>query len=130
MSATYISQLETGNTNKNVSSVVRIAQALQIPPSLFFYLTMQRRDEKITNQKFSCRVSRQDTKTKFFFDKLNHIFSKGVFEMSLVGSIVGAIVKAAFNNLGAKKTAQLATSKPVREVGKQIIKHEIKKRFK
>ena len=50
--------------------------------------------------------------------------------MSLVGSIVGAIVKAAFNNLGAKKTAQLATSKPVREVGKQIIKHEIKKRFK
>ena len=50
--------------------------------------------------------------------------------MSILGSIVGSILKAAFNNLGAKKTAQLMTSKPVREVGKKIIKHEIKKRLK
>ena len=50
--------------------------------------------------------------------------------MSIVSSIVGAVLKAAFKNLGAKKTAQLVTSKPVREVGKRIIKHEIKKRFK
>lgn len=50
--------------------------------------------------------------------------------MSLVGNIVGAILKAAFNNLGAKKTAQIVTSKPVREVGKQILKHEVKKRLK
>ena len=50
--------------------------------------------------------------------------------MSLVGSIVGTLLKAAFNNLGAKKTAQLATSKPAREVGKKIITHEVKKRFK
>ena len=50
--------------------------------------------------------------------------------MSLAGTILKAILKAAFNNLGAKKTAELATSKPVREVGKKIIKHEIKKRFK
>lgn len=50
--------------------------------------------------------------------------------MSLLGSLVGTILKAAFNNLGAKKTAELVTSKPVREVGKQIIKHEIKKRLK
>ena len=50
--------------------------------------------------------------------------------MSIVSSLLGTILKAAFNNLGAKKTAQLATSKPVREVGKKIIKHEIKKRLK
>lgn len=50
--------------------------------------------------------------------------------MSLVSSIVGSILKAAFNNLGAKKTFDLATSKPVREIGKKIIKHEIKKRLK
>lgn len=50
--------------------------------------------------------------------------------MSIVSSIVGAVLKAAFKNLGAKKTADILTSKPVREVGKRIIKHEIKKRFK
>ena len=50
--------------------------------------------------------------------------------MSILGSIVGGILKAAFNNLGAKKTVEIATSKPVREVGKKIIKHEIKKRLK
>ena len=46
--------------------------------------------------------------------------------MSLMGTILKAVVKS----LGAKKTAQLATSKPVREVGKKIIKHEINKRLK
>lgn len=50
--------------------------------------------------------------------------------MSLLGSLVGTILKATFNNLGAKKTAELVTSKPVREVGKKIIKQEIKKRLK
>ena len=55
---------------------------------------------------------------------------KGVIEMSVLSSLIGTLLKAAFNNLGAKKTVDLATSKPVREVGKKIIKHEIKKRFK
>ena len=50
--------------------------------------------------------------------------------MSIVSSLLVSVLKAAFNNLGAKKTAELVTSKPVREVGKKIIKHEIKKRFK
>ncbi len=50
--------------------------------------------------------------------------------MSVLSSLIGTLLKAAFNNLGAKKTVDLATSKPVREVGKKIIKHEIKKRFK
>ena len=50
--------------------------------------------------------------------------------MSLASSIVGAILKAAFKNLGAKKTADILTSKPVREVGKKIIKREIKKRLR
>lgn len=50
--------------------------------------------------------------------------------MSIASSIVSALLKAAFKNLGAKKTAEIVTSKPVREVGKQIIKHEIKKRLK
>lgn len=50
--------------------------------------------------------------------------------MSFVSSLVGTLLKAAFKNLGAKKTVELATSKPVREVGKQIIKREIKKRLK
>lgn len=50
--------------------------------------------------------------------------------MSIVSSLIGTILKAAFKNLGAKKTAELVTSKPVREVGKKIIKHEIKKRLK
>ncbi|MBR4903079.1 MAG: hypothetical protein IKZ53_00235 [Selenomonadaceae bacterium] len=50
--------------------------------------------------------------------------------MSLLGSLAETILKAAFNNLGAKKTAEIITSKPVREVGKQIIKHEIKKHLK
>ena len=36
VSTTYISQIETGHTNKTVSSVVRIAQVLQIPPCLLF----------------------------------------------------------------------------------------------
>ena len=54
----------------------------------------------------------------------------GGFTMSLASSIVGAIFKAAFKNLGAKKTADILTSKPVREVGKKIIKNEIKKRLK
>ena len=48
----------------------------------------------------------------------------------MLGKILGAVLKAAFKNLGAKKTMEIATSKPVREVGKQIIKHEIKKKFK
>ena len=55
---------------------------------------------------------------------------KGVIEMSVLSSLIGTLLKAAFNNLGAKKTAELVTSKPVREVGKKIIKHEIKKRLK
>ena len=55
---------------------------------------------------------------------------KGAFEMSIVSSLLGTLLKAAFKNLGAKKTAELVTSKPVREVGKKIIKHEIKKRLK
>ena len=50
--------------------------------------------------------------------------------MSLAGTILKAVIKVAFNNLGAKKTAELVTSKPVREVGKKIIQHEIKKRIK
>ena len=50
--------------------------------------------------------------------------------MSIVSSLLGTFLKATFNNLGAKKTAELVTSKPVREVGKKIIKHEIKKRLK
>lgn len=50
--------------------------------------------------------------------------------MSLASSIVTTILKAAFKNLGAKKTAEIVTSKTVREVGKKIIKHELKKRLK
>ena len=50
--------------------------------------------------------------------------------MSIVSSIVGALLKAAFKNLSAKKTVELVTSKPVRDVGKKIIQHEFKKRFK
>ena len=50
--------------------------------------------------------------------------------MSVVSSLLGTLLKAAFNNFGAKKTAELVTSKPVREIGKKIIKHEIKKRLK
>lgn len=50
--------------------------------------------------------------------------------MSIVSSLLGTLLKAAFNNLGAKKTAELVTSKPVREVGKKIIKNEFKKRLK
>ena len=53
-----------------------------------------------------------------------------MFEMSIVSSLLGAILKTAFNNLGAKKTVGIATSKPVREIGKKIIKHEVKKRLK
>lgn len=48
----------------------------------------------------------------------------------MLGTILKAVVKVAFNNLGAKKTADILTSKPVREVGKKIIKREIKKRLK
>ena len=44
----------------------------------------------------------------------------------MLATILKAVVKA----LGAKKTVDLATSKPVREVGKKIIKREIKKRLK
>ncbi|MBR4152014.1 MAG: hypothetical protein IKT98_03570 [Selenomonadaceae bacterium] len=40
------------------------------------------------------------------------------------------LFKAVVKTLGAKKTAELVTSKPVREIGKQTIKHEIKKRLK
>lgn len=40
------------------------------------------------------------------------------------------LVKAVVKVLGAKNTVKLATSKPVRELGKKIIKHEIKKRLK
>ena len=50
--------------------------------------------------------------------------------MSVVSSLLGAILRAAFNNFGAKKTVGLATSKPVREIGKKIIKNEVKKRLK
>ena len=48
----------------------------------------------------------------------------------MLGTILKAVVKAAFSTLGTKKTAEIATTKPVREVGKKILKHEIKKRFK
>ncbi len=48
----------------------------------------------------------------------------------MLGKILAAVVKAAFSNLGAKKTFDIATSKPAREVGKKIIKNEIKKRIK
>ena len=44
--------------------------------------------------------------------------------------MLATILKAAVKALGAKNTVKIATSKPVREVGKKIIKHEIKKRFK
>ena len=40
------------------------------------------------------------------------------------------LVKAVVKVLGAKNAVKVATSKPVRELGKKIIKHEIKKRFK
>ena len=50
--------------------------------------------------------------------------------MSVVGNLLVTVLKVAFNNLSAKKTAELVTSKPVREVGKKIIKNEIKKRIK
>ncbi|MBQ6296424.1 MAG: hypothetical protein IJK81_01785 [Selenomonadaceae bacterium] len=50
--------------------------------------------------------------------------------MSFVSFLIRTILKSAFKNLGAKKTAELVTSKPVREFGKKIIKHEIKKRLK
>lgn len=42
--------------------------------------------------------------------------------------MLATILKAAVKALGAKNTVKLATSKPVREVGKKIIKREIKKR--
>ncbi len=48
----------------------------------------------------------------------------------MLGTILKTVIKVAFSNLGAKKTADILTSKPVREVGKKIIKHEIKKRLK
>lgn len=48
----------------------------------------------------------------------------------MLGTILKTVLKVAFNNLGAKKTADILTSKPVREVGKKIIKREIKKRLK
>ena len=74
-------------------------------------------------------MSCQDTNAAIHFDKLKYIFLGGI-EMSLAGTILKAVLKAAFNNLGAKKTAEIVTSKPVREVGKKIIQHEIKKRIK
>ena len=40
------------------------------------------------------------------------------------------ILKAVVKTLGAKNAVKVATSKPVRELGKKIIKHEIKKRLK
>lgn len=48
----------------------------------------------------------------------------------MLGTILKTVVKVAVKNLGAKKTADILTSKTVREVGKKIIKHEIKKRLK
>ena len=44
----------------------------------------------------------------------------------MLATILKAVVKA----IGAKNTVKLATSKPVREVGKQVIKRKIKKRLK
>ena len=40
------------------------------------------------------------------------------------------ILKAVVKTLGAKNAFKVATSRPVRELGKKIIKHEIKKRLK
>ena len=40
------------------------------------------------------------------------------------------ILKAVVKDLGTKNAVKLATSKHVREVGKKIIKREIKKRLK
>lgn len=40
------------------------------------------------------------------------------------------ILKAVVKSISAKNAVKVATSKPVREVGKKIIKHEIKKRLK
>lgn len=48
----------------------------------------------------------------------------------MLGKILLGVVKALINTIGAKNTAKLATSKPVREIGKQIIKHEVKKILK
>ena len=47
-------------------------------------------------------------------------------EIEMLTTIIKAVVKV----LGAKNAVKVATSKPVRELGKKIIKHEIKKRLK
>ena len=52
--------------------------------------------------------------------------------LEVIGGIkmLATILKAVVKALGAKNTVKLATSKPAREIGKKIIKHEIKKRLK
>ena len=45
-------------------------------------------------------------------------------------SIVTGIIKTVINVVGAKNVVKAATSKPVREVAKKVIKHEIKKKLK
>ena len=45
-------------------------------------------------------------------------------------SLTQMIFWALFKGRDPKKTVELATSKPVREIGKKIIKHEINKLFK
>ena len=44
--------------------------------------------------------------------------------------MLATILKSVVKVLGAKNAVKVATSKPVRELGKKIIKHEIKKRLK
>ena len=44
--------------------------------------------------------------------------------------MLATIVKAVVKVLGAKNAVKVATSKPVREIGKKIIKHETKKQLK
>jgi len=36
VSATYISQIEHCRSNKNITSIIKIAQALQVPPCILF----------------------------------------------------------------------------------------------
>ena len=44
--------------------------------------------------------------------------------------MLATILKAVVKTIGAKNVVKVATSKPVRELGKKIIKHENKKRLK
>lgn len=40
------------------------------------------------------------------------------------------ILKAVVKSIGAKNVVKIATSKPVRDLGKKIVEREIKKRLK